>query len=257
MNLEFFKGNFLGEMAEPVKSDKFPFMSKYIYYAGLVLAVVLMLGISGLPGAAQELLESEPDKVIVKVQEHYDKAGGFKTWFRQETRQKGADQGEQAEGWMYFQKPCRMRWQYEKPPEQKKEVIADGQQVWIYIPDDALAMVYPLRQVIRSDLVMRFFSGIGQVRQDFQISWQRPPASGQPYMINLVPRKPQAELSRLLLTINPLTYLVEKLEFTNALGEEVRFAFSRTQLGLKVPPQFFTFVPPPGVQVVKEGSGGR
>uniref|UniRef100_A0A7C5ENF2 Outer membrane lipoprotein carrier protein LolA n=1 Tax=Desulfobacca acetoxidans TaxID=60893 RepID=A0A7C5ENF2_9BACT len=222
-----------------------------------VFPLVLALGYTASPAPTQELPGLEPEKIIARVQEKYDKAGGFKTWFRQETRQKATTQGEQGEGWMYFQKPCRMRWQYEKPPEQKKEVVADGQQVWIYLPDEALAMVYPLSQVIRSDLVMRFFSGIGQVRQDFQISWARLPASGSSYVINLVPKKPQAELTRLLITIHPQTYVVEHLEFTNALGEEIRFAFSQTTLGIKVPPNFFTFVPPPGVQVVKERTGSR
>ena len=123
--------------------------------------------------------------------------------------------------------------------------------------EDALAMVYPLNQVLRSDLVMRFFSGIGQVRQDFRLSWQRPPSDKANYVIDLVPRQSQAELKRLTLTINPQTYLVENLEFSNALGEETRFAFSRTTLDVKVAPSFFTFTPPPGVQVVREAPGYR
>jgi len=150
-----------------------------------------------------------------------------------------------------------MRWQYDSPPDQKKEVISDGRQVWIYIPEDALAMVYPLNQVLRSDLVLRFFSGIGEVPKEFSLAWQRPPEAGQSYVIRLEPRQPQAQLKRLILTINPLTYLVESLEFSNALGEETRFAFSRTTLGVKLSPAFFTFIPPPGVQVVREAPGTR
>ena len=68
---------------------------------------------------------------------------------------------------------------------------------------------------------------------------------------------PQAELKRLILTINPQTYVVENLEFNNSLGEETSFAFSRTTLGVKQPPAFFTFSPPPGVQVVRENQGAR
>uniref|UniRef100_A0A7V4G737 Outer membrane lipoprotein carrier protein LolA n=1 Tax=Desulfobacca acetoxidans TaxID=60893 RepID=A0A7V4G737_9BACT len=202
------------------------------------------------------LKAQEPEAVVARVQAVYDRPGGFKAWFRQETRQKGQAQGERAEGWMYFQKPSRMRWQYETPPEQKKEVVADGRQVWIYLPQDAVVMIYPLSQVLRSDLVMRFFSGIGQVRQEFHLSWERPPGPGSSYVVKLVPKKPQAELTHLLLTIHPQSYLVENLEFTNSLGEETRFAFSQTSLELKVPPDFFTFKTPPGVREVRE-TGGR
>lgn len=206
------------------------------------------------PGAGLALT---PEDVVARIKAQYDKSGGFKAYFRQESRLKGRSQGDVAEGWVYFQKPLKMRWQYEKPTDQQKEVISDGRQVWMYVPQDSVVMVYPLNQVLRSDLVMRFFSGMGQVRQDFHLSWHRPPQEGAALVIDLTPQKPQAELKRLTLTVNPLNYEVEHLEFTNALGEETRFGFSRIQMDSKVPQGFFTFTPPPGVQVIKEmpGSG--
>jgi outer membrane lipoprotein carrier protein len=72
-------------------------------------------------------------------------------------------------------------------------------------------------------------------------------------VVDLFPRKPQAELKRLTLTIDPRNFQVEKMEFANSLGEETSFAFSQMQLDLKLDPGLFTFTPPPGVQVVREG----
>ncbi len=219
------------------------------------IVIVLALLLCSWLAAAQPT--ADPSEIMATVQEKYDQAGSFKTWFRQETRQQGAAQGDKASGVLYFQRPSRMRWQYQSPADQKKEVISDGHQVWIYIPEDALAMVYPLNQVLRSDLVLRFFSGIGEVRDDFQLSWQRPPEPGGKYVIRLIPRQPQAELKRLILTIDPFTFLVERLEFSNALGETTRFAFSGTKLGVKQSQHFFTFTPPPGVQIVREAPESR
>jgi outer membrane lipoprotein carrier protein len=150
-----------------------------------------------------------------------------------------------------------MRWQYEAPASQKKEVVSDGRQVWMYMPQDSLVMVYQLNQVLRSDLVMRFFSGIGQFQKDFNISWNLPPGESGNLIIDLFPKKEQPELKRLTLTINPRTYLVDKLEFTNALGEETRFTFSQPQMDVRLEPNFFTFTPPPGVQVVRETPGTK
>ena len=62
-------------------------------------------------------------------------------------------------------------------------------------------------------------------------------------------------LKGLTLTINPDTYLVEKLDFSNALGEESRFTFTQVKLEVPSAPDFFTFTPPPGVQVVRETPG--
>jgi outer membrane lipoprotein carrier protein len=196
-----------------------------------------------------------PEEVITKVQALYDKAGGFQARFRQESRVKAAGASDSAAGWMYFMKPRRMRWQYETPPEQKKEIVSDGRLVWMYMPADGVVMVYKLDQVLRSDLVMRFFSGIGLVKKDFNMAWQRPPLEGASFFIDLFPRKDQPELKRLTLTINPNTYLVEKLDFSNALGEESRFTFTQIKLEVPMAPSFFTFTPPPGVQVIRETPG--
>lgn len=218
------------------------------------IVLIAIAGLAGLwpLGAAGQ---TTPDAVMTRVQAQYDKAGGFQARFRQESRLKAAGASDSAAGWMYFKKPSRMRWQYETPPEQKKEIVSDGRLVWMYMPADSLVMVYKLDQVLRSDLVMRFFSGMGQFQKEFTIAWQTPPQPGASLVIDLFPKKDQPELKRLTLTINPETYLVEKLEFTNALGEESRFAFTQVKLEVPLGPDFFTFTPPPGVQVVRETPG--
>jgi outer membrane lipoprotein carrier protein len=193
-----------------------------------------------------------PEAVMTKVQAQYDKSGAFQARFQQESRLKAMQQTDSAAGTMYFLKPSRMKWIYEIPAEQKKEVVSDGRLVWMYMPQDGLVMVYKLDQVMRSDLVMRFFSGMGQFQKDFNVSWNRPPKEGDTLVIDLFPKKEQAELKRLTLTINPQTYLVDKLEFSNALGEETRFVFSQMKLEVKLGADFFNFTPPPGVQVVRE-----
>jgi outer membrane lipoprotein carrier protein len=217
----------------------------------LLSLVAVMLTLA--PLAARGALT--PEEVMTRVQARYDKSGAFQARFLQESRLRVANQTDTAAGWMYFQKPSRMRWQYETPVAQKKEVVTDGRLVWMYMPQDGLVMVYKLEQVLRSDLVMRFFSGMGQFQKDFTLSWGRPPEGGQGYLINLFPKKEQPELKRLTLTINPETYLVETLEFANALGEESHFQFSQMKLDVKLAPDFFTFTPPPGVQVVRETPG--
>jgi len=226
-------------------------MRRVKFPAWLALLMILCLPLHGRGVPSGPPVE----EVVAQVQARYDRAGGFKAYFRQESRLHGGARSDTAEGWVYFKRPLRMRWQYEKPPEQKKEVISDGSQVYLYIPQDGVAMVYPLNRVLRSDLVLRFFSGITQVRQDFQMAWARPPRPGQLYLIQLTPVKPQAELTRLTLTVHPETYQVERLEFTNALGEETAFLFTRVQLNYEVPANFFTFTPPPGVQVVRDPAG--
>ncbi len=213
----------------------------------------LLLALAPLTAAGAD----RPEEVMAKVQAQYDKSEAFQARFQQESRLKAVHQTDSAAGWMYFQKPSRVKWLYEIPAEQKKEVVCDGRLVWMYMPQDSLVMVYKIEQVLRSDLVMRFFSGIGQFQKDFNIAWNRPPKEGETLVIDLFPKKEAAELKRLTLTINPKTYLVDKLEFSNALGEETRFSFSQMKLNVKLGADFFHFTPPPGVQVVREGESSK
>lgn len=193
-----------------------------------------------------------PEEVVIQVQKQYDSTGVFKTRFRQESKLKSQAGGDSAEGLLYFRKPSQMRWDYQSPAAQKKEVIADGREVFIYIPQDKTVMVYPMKQVLRSDLVLRFFSGIGELRRDFTVSWNTPYQGSGPMRILLKPVTAQPDLKDLVLTIDPQTYLVQALEFTNAYGDFTRMSFSGTQLNVPLEPGFFKFTPPPGVQVVRE-----
>lgn len=211
-----------------------------------VMLLVLGLGQTGTAGAIT------PEEVVTQVQKQYDTTGVFKTRFHQESKLKSQGGGDTAEGILYFKKPSQMRWDYQFPAAQKKEVIADGREVYIYIPQDKTVMVYPMQQVMRSDLVMRFFSGIGELKRDFTVSWNTPYQGSGPMRILLKPTKPQPDLKDLVLTIDPQTYLVQALEFSNTYGDFTRMTLSGTQLNVSLAPDFFKFTPPPGVQVVKE-----
>jgi outer membrane lipoprotein carrier protein len=215
---------------------------------GMIVLLALGLGL----GQVTQGWAITPEEVITQVQKQYDSTGVFKTRFRQESKLKSQAAGDSAEGLLYFKKPSQMRWDYQSPAAQKKEVIADGREVFIYIPQDKTVMVYPMKQVMRSDLVMRFFSGIGDIQRDFTVGWHTPYQGSGPMRILLKPTKAQPDLKDLVLTIDPTTNLVQTLEFTNAYGDFTRMNFSGTQLNVSLDPNFFKFTPPPGVQVVRD-----
>lgn len=212
---------------------------------------LLLLGLVvwGLPRPAAALTAEE---VVSQVQKRYEATQAFKAGFRQEARLKSGGGEERASGELFFQKPSRMRWEYQEPEAQKKQVIVDGREVFIYMPQDRLVLVYPLTQVLRSDLVLRFFSGLGRLQEDFVVAWAKPPEPGLPYRLELKPRQPQPELKELILTIDPRTYLVQALEFSNAYGDFTRMLFSATELNPVLQPGFFRFQIPAGVEVVRE-----
>jgi len=213
-----------------------------------LIILILALTLASTPAA----LAASPSEAVTLVQKKYDATSAFKVYFRQSARLKTSGATDHAEGWLYFKKPSQMRWQYLQPPGQRKEVITDGQQVWIYTPQDHIVMIYPLNKVLRSDLVLRFFSGLGNLQEDFTVAWAPGHKAGGPVKIAFTPKKPQPELKELILTVDPQTHLVQVLEFSNAFGDQTTMRFDQPQLNIKTEPGFFTFTPPPGVEVVKE-----
>lgn len=218
----------------------------------IILSLLLLVSLLAGQPAASRAAALTPEEVVNRVQKKYEATLAFKADFRQEARLKTGGGEESATGILYFQKPSQMRWEYREPAAQRKQVVVDGREVFIYLPQDRLVMIYPLSQVLRSDLVLRFFSGLGQLQEDFSVTWARPPEGDRPYKLLLKPRRPQPELQELHLTIEPRSFLVTGLEFSNAYGDLTRIDLARIEINPPLKADLFRFTPPPGVEVVRE-----
>jgi outer membrane lipoprotein carrier protein len=76
----------------------------------------------------------DPATIVKKLQERYDETKTFKAGVRQEMKVKSLDVSDASEGTVVFKKPGRMRWDFQTPRAQ--QIIADGDLLWIYQPDD-------------------------------------------------------------------------------------------------------------------------
>ncbi len=76
------------------------------YLFGLLLW--LLVGGLSRPAAAVT-----PEEVVNQVQKRYEATQAFKAGFRQEARLKSGGGEERASGELFFQKPSRMRWDYQ------------------------------------------------------------------------------------------------------------------------------------------------
>ena len=210
---------------------------------GAVMLLALGLGF----GQITQGLAITPEEVVTRVQKQYDSTGVFKTHFRQESKLKNQSTGDTAEGLLYFKKPSQMRWDHQSPAAQKKEVIADGRDVYIYMPQDKTVMVYPMK---RSDAFRPghavLFRASANCRGILRYPGTPRIRDTDPMRILLKPAKPQPDLKDLVLTIDPQTYLVQTLEFSNTYGDFTRMSFSGTQLNVSLQPGFLQICPAAG-----------
>src|SRR5437764_1303269 len=81
-------------------------------------------------------------EVMEKIQKFYEATKDLHARFEQAV-QAGIGGNKKAAGEMWLKKPGRMRWEYGKP--EKKLMIADGQTLWVYEPEDEQAFKQDLK----------------------------------------------------------------------------------------------------------------
>lgn len=213
----------------------------------LVLLVVLFSAVF-----VDSCLSLTTEEVVRRVQGKYEKIWSLTADFTQESTSKMLNQTRitKASGKVYFRKPGQIRWQYATAP--KHVWISDGETLWIYQPEENQVFVGKVdRDAGR--FYLAFLVGQGDLRKDFEISgWdQEVEESDLGYRIRLTPKKPQATMDRIVLTIDRERGYVTQAEIYDAYGNLTRTHFRRIHVNRKLPSDLFTFVIPPGTEVVE------
>lgn len=195
------------------------------------------------------------NNLVEKIQESYERAENFEARFIQEATIKSINRTEMEEGVVYFKKPKRMRWVYDKP--ELKELVVNPERAWFYIPEDDLVYIHDAEEIFNSKLTIRFLSGIGKLRDDFHISFSSSSADGEGnYLLDLIPRNFEGNVEKMLLVVNKDDFQIMGFAFTDVYGNITRITFKDIKTNNKLPDTFFTFTPPPGVEIcdMRKGS---
>ncbi|MFQ5904869.1 MAG: outer membrane lipoprotein carrier protein LolA, partial [Candidatus Binatia bacterium] len=131
----------------------------------LLFLAFLLLPDSSLGAAG----ETEDEKYIIEgLQKSYDSAVDFVAEFRQETKVKTLNRNLKARGRLYFKRPGKMLWRYDEPKGQL--VLADGENLYFYQPEQRQVIKSPLRNAFRSDIPLSFLLGMGNLKRDFRVT---------------------------------------------------------------------------------------
>lgn len=149
-------------------------------------------------------------------------------------------------GTVYFQKPGRMRWEYESSEE--KLFLSDGRYVYLYVPSERQVSRAQLRE--SPDWRAPFGLLLGQV--NFQRLFSRieiKPVSrpGQPPLTQLrgLPKSPHQGFTEIWLDVNAQRQL-ERIEIRQSDGAVIEFHFREWRENPRLPPDLFRLHVPPG-----------
>jgi len=191
------------------------------------------------------------DELIEKIQSSYEKAEDLKARFIQETTIKSIRKVEREEGTVCFKKPRKMLWDYSRP--KSKKLIINPRKAWLYIPEDNLVYIQDAGKILDSQLVIRFLTGVGRLKDDFLVRFARPherDAAGN-YLLDLKPRSagPTAGIERLSLTVGGDDYQIIACSLRDTYGNLTRITFRNITINNNLSDSLFTFSPPPGTIV--------
>jgi outer membrane lipoprotein carrier protein len=153
-----------------------------------------------------------------------------------------------AAGRLYLQRPGKFRWDYSEPSEQL--VLADGKQIWFYDKDLAQANVRDMDASLASTPAS-LLSGSASVSTQFDIT--AVPRSEGLQWFQLIPKHADTDFQ--LVRIGFDKGELRSMFLADKLNQITQLTFSNSKRNRPLAPDLFSFVPPPGVDVI--GRGGK
>jgi outer membrane lipoprotein carrier protein len=184
------------------------------------------------------------------VEATYGRVQDLRAEFTQTSHNKSLGQDIAAAGTVLLKKGGKMRWDYQRPAPQ--QIVSDGKTLWVYTPE--------LNQVNKGEAPKAlagpagsFLAGLGRIDEEFTVRFldpaQKLDPQGRP-VLDLTPRRPTPLLTRLVLTVDPRTWLVRQAVIHDQFQNTVTMQFSKMTVNPGLDDRLFAFTPPRGAAVV-------
>ena len=210
---------------------------------------VWFIVISGVVGFSfpSSAAKAELDKLIEGIQQQYNRAEDLSADFTQEAYNRTVGRTQKAKGRVFLTKPNLMRWDYDEPDLQ--HFIIDGETFWWYTPQNNQVVKKPASTSFDSKLPLSFLGGVGNLRQDFYISYAQEKINKRGWSsLLLLPREPTINLKQLLMDVE--RFEIRRISMEDAFGNRTTIFLSNMRVNRHIPSERFRFVLPPGVQVI-------
>jgi outer membrane lipoprotein carrier protein len=115
----------------------------------------------------KQISSTEAQELVAKVQESYAKVQSFKAEFFQDSYVAALEVSEGSAGQVWFSKPGKMKWLYEKP-EQQTFIVRD-ETLWLYQNRENQVLIDDFKNAVISDLPVAFLMGLGNLSRDFKL----------------------------------------------------------------------------------------
>jgi len=188
------------------------------------------------------------EAIAQAVDNHYNHLQTLQAEFSETYRGAGADRTES--GTLWLKKPGKMRWQYRSP--EQKLFLSDGQNAWLYLPDDHQVRKTPTRKLddLRSPLA--FLLGKAHLEKELQglaLAPDLSPLIPGDVVLRGVPKGLASNVNQVMLEVTA-DDRITRIIVEAGDGTVTEYRFSEQKENIAISGDNFRFVPPPGVEVI-------
>lgn len=213
----------------------------------LILAAVLL---SSLSWTSAPFASVSPQEAARQLEKKFAALESLEAYFEQDYYSASIGTPLQEKGRFYFQKPDRMRWEYQEP-EPQVYVFKEGR-VLNYVPDENQLYRYALSPEQENSAVFTLLTGRAGLEDNYLIEQAEfPTAEKSGAQIKLTPRQ-EGEFTHLLLEINEKTWLIERIVTVDWAGNKQEFRFRRVKFNPRLPASLFELTVPPQTEIIDD-----
>lgn len=188
--------------------------------------------------AFSQITYADPASLLI---ERLDKQQTFTAKFVQTMINANKQIVQSSLGEIDIQRPGKFYWHVIRPTAQT--VIADGQKVWIYMPDLQQVIVKSLQQGIGATPALLLTGNTRLLRKTYKV------VASNSYHFELTPLEADSMFESISLDFDG-NILVEMILHDN-LGQTTTVKFHSITINHKIEEERFTFTPPEGVDVIE------
>ncbi|MEJ5348744.1 MAG: outer membrane lipoprotein carrier protein LolA [Desulfosoma sp.] len=204
---------------------------------------------------AGQAAEISVPEILSKMENTYRTLSAYTADFTQWTTSVASSGATtKAHGVFYYQKPYRMRWEYEAPDRQIFVAFKDT--AWLYIPEDRQISLLEMKELLQSPVMRTFFEGVVQLKENFQATLDAASASEETAVLRLTPKQEDPNVRDLRVWVDTTAYTITEIEAHDALGNINRIQFHNQKYVPNLPKELFAFNPDETV-VVLDPSGRK
>jgi outer membrane lipoprotein carrier protein len=217
---------------------------------GVWLGVLIMLG---MPSLGQASPMKQVLDLVNKVDARYEQTQDLQADFSQETKIEGFETRLSSTGRVLLKKPGMLRWDYVEPSVE--QIFVDGDQVMVYTPEHKQVVKAKLTQIAASKAPLTLLQGAGKLAEQFDVLPTDQEESRQDVLplITLVPKpeeKNRSAVTRVVLEIDPSSYLIKKMDLHEISGNISTLRFSNIQVNQGIDTAQLKLIVPEDVIVV-------